>query len=436
MKDHSALYPVIFYKTERGERINVHELVKNYLKKYRYVCFQGVFYRYFPTEGIWKICSKEDLKKHIARFLNSIRDDSWSVGVRESVMELLSVKIKPVNKMNIDDKKICLKNYVVDMETGKSYKFSPQYYFTTNVSYSFNPEAKCPRFNRFLKEITCRKKLRRYTLEEFMGYALTTHVKCGCILVLIGSGQNGKSVYVNILKELVGEKNCTSVTVKDLSERFERGKLVDKKLAVISEISKRTGKQLMSNEMKQIATGEQMNGDRKYGKPFDFRPYAKVVVMSNHELDFSEDSSEGAKRRVLIVPFEYHVPEKAKDNDLEETLKEEISGIFNLALEGYRRLVSNRYKFSYSELSRKRIEAIIGQSNPLADFITNGMEHVIGSRVFYKDLRGAYEEWCRQKNITAICPDSKTFFREIKKVHEITAFKSSKGRGIENISLK
>ena len=230
--------------------------------------------------------------------------------------------------------------------------------FTHQIPVEYDENAKWPQFNKFLKQIAVRNKRRRLTLEEFMGLCLTKDIGYGTAIILKGNGCNGKSVYCNVLCAMLGEGNYTTITLKDLSS-FGSGKIPNKRLAIMTEISKSTSTNLMTNELKQIISGEHCDCNVKYKQNFDMRPFAKVLILSNHEIGFLNDDSEGALRRVFIVPFEHYVSADERDFQLEDKLLTESSGILNLALEGYRRLVKNGYQYSSKPESDRLIQDLI-----------------------------------------------------------------------------
>jgi len=89
--------------------------------------------------------------------------------------------------------------------------------------------------------------------------------------------------------------------------------------------------------IKSVVAGDWVTGRTVYEKPSTFRPYAKHYLGMN-TLPKIEDSSDGMWRRIYVIEFPHKFREDEKDVELTEKLLTELSGIFNWAMEGYKRL--------------------------------------------------------------------------------------------------
>ena len=57
------------------------------------------------------------------------------------------------------------------------------------------------------------------------------------------------------------------------------------------------------------------------------------------------DPSHGMWRRIMVIDFPKIITEEEMDRELEMKLAQELSGIFNWAIEGYRRLKERSFRF-------------------------------------------------------------------------------------------
>lgn len=427
---------LVVYTDHWGRKwIAVNEVVKRYIKKKPLLTYQGDYYEYDFSKGIWcRIASLEQVRIRIARYAEEITNLSWGNQYKEEANEQIRVQVKEVEEMDSNVSKICLNNCVIDLTTGKVSNFSPDECFTTRFDIDYNPKAKCPNTDIFLDQVTCGNEDRKKSLVEFLGLVFTK-VNCPQAILLTGNGANGKSCYCNLLTELLGTENYTSITISEL-KAFGTGKLPGKRLAIMSEISKRDSENLMSTELKQVITGEVMGGNVKYKPLFDFRPYAKVLILSNHMVGFSEDASVGVTRRLHIIPFELQLSEAERDNRLLEKLLEEKSGIFNLALQGFQRYVANGNIFSSSKESNDIIRGIMCKDNPIAEFVKEMIAFDSTSFVSYEELRVMYRKWCERNAIEVSSPDGRLFMSEISKFGKVEPHKSNGRRGVKGICLK
>ena len=427
----------IFYKGDDGKfHLDYDTFLSRFLKISEVVRYEKTYYRYESEQGIWRQRDLEDIQLEAARFLESETGESWNVAYKKQTLEKLKVAIQEVEEMNQPDVKVCLRNGVLNVEQGSfRKKFDKSCYFTNRLEVDFDKNAKAPLFEKFLTEVSCGNQCRKRTLEEFMGLALTKKIGKGKAMVLRGTGNNGKSVYLNILCELLGNR-WTSISIQELPN-FGASVLPGKTLAVMSEISEENSRNLMTTELKQLITGESMWCNVKYHDARSIKPCVKVLVLTNHRIGTSGDDSDGALRRLFILPFEYQVPDKEVDLELFEKLKGELSGILNIAVKGYKRLVRQGFVYSAQDESDRLIESFIKDGNPMRSFIKEKIVFQQGEKISYSEFKIQFQKWCKANEIDFSSEfDSKQIYSEVKKHYEVERYKSGSVRGMRNIVIK
>jgi putative DNA primase/helicase len=210
--------------------------------------------------------------------------------------------------------------------------------FCYQIPVSYDPLASCPRFDQFLEEIfepdeDKVKKIR--LLQEFFGYALTTSCEYERFLLLVGSGGNGKSVILVLLKALLGLKNIAGVQPNQFENKYQLAHLHGKLANIITELPE--GAVIADAKIKALVSGEMMTAEHKYGNPFDFEPYSTLIISTNH-LPHTKDCSNAFFRRAEILSFNREFKGKDCDTSLKEELPKELQGILNFALKGLNRL--------------------------------------------------------------------------------------------------
>jgi putative DNA primase/helicase len=176
-----------------------------------------------------------------------------------------------------------------------------------------------------------------------MGYALSNDdcwaQKC---LLLTGEGANGKSTFINVLNELAGVGNYSALNIEQINKSEYNRQLLDGKLFNVSEET--PTKALIDNSLfKSLATGGEVQVRSPYKEPYFIRNRAKLIFTCN-ELPGSPDNSYGFYRRLIIVPFDQTFTRDTKGYDphIGTKLTAELPGVFNLAMEGYKRLVERQ----------------------------------------------------------------------------------------------
>jgi putative DNA primase/helicase len=99
--------------------------------------------------------------------------------------------------------------------------------------------------------------------------------------------------------------------------------------------------------IKAVTVGNWVTGKQLYKDLFKFMPYAKSFLVMN-EPPRIIDQSHGMWRRIWVIEFPRKFEEHEMDRELESSLSLELSGIFNWALEGYKRLSEKKFALSES----------------------------------------------------------------------------------------
>ena len=124
-----------------------------------------------------------------------------------------------------------------------------------------------------------------------------------------------------------------------------------------------------------------------------FRALALPVISTNGAPSLS-DSSHGFERRLLVVPFERRFTEAEMDRTLaDRIIAEELPGVLNRLLDGYRRLcLRGRFK-EPADCQRAKVE-LLAASNPMRAFISQACRPAPGKRATTADLYAAFRAWC------------------------------------------
>lgn len=296
--------------------------------------------------------------------------------VRESVRSILRELAVPVRRtllMNVTglitdrvfdpDKKFNLsQNQIVSVQNGDLLLIDGKWQLvpaerdrlrTAVLPHYYNSKATAPRFMQFLDEVfeTDPDGHEKATLIlQHMGYAMQTHSDYEKFAIYVGNGANGKSVFLNAVKYLLGSENIAAVQPHKLNNTFHRASLHQKLANIITEGEQ--GAKLPAAEIKALTSGEAMTVDHKYGTPFIMTPFATLFWATNH-LPHPHDYSDAIHRRVDIVEFNRTFSEQERDINLMRELKTEMPGILNAALDAYASVVKNGFETPMSVTKAK-----------------------------------------------------------------------------------
>jgi len=286
-------------------------------------------------------------------------------------------------------------------------KHQPQYGNKHVLNVAYDPAAKAPTFDRFLKSLNLDQN-DVALLQEFAGYMLVpaevlNYHKC---LILWGAGANGKSTFTNMLIEMLGRSNCATLRVDEMNG-FKLSTMKGKIANIGTEISS-SGKFIETHNFKAAISGEPITIDEKYKSPRTYKLRAKHLFSVN-DIPNIADFSNGFIRRLLIIKFERIFNTSEQDPHLGHKLEKELPGILNWALDGLRRLLLNDGIFS-EENSWALIREHYVDTDPIMLFAEEKLEigkHTLDDFIFNCDLYSAYTTWCLSSGIR---PKSKAHF--------------------------
>lgn len=229
-------------------------------------------------------------------------------------------------------------NGYIDLANGHLMEHQKSKYFTRISFADYDADAKCPLWEKFLSEtFQGNQELIDY-LQRAIGYSLSADVSEQQMFILLGNGQNGKSVLLNVINEVFGsyamniQPQTIAVKNNNSGANQDIARLQGARFVTTTEPNR--GMKLDEGVVKQITGGDTVTARFLYGKEFEYKPEFKLWMATNYKPIIS-GTDEGIWRRMAIIPFEYHVPKNKVDKKLTYKLKEELSGILNWCVEGY-----------------------------------------------------------------------------------------------------
>ncbi len=222
---------------------------------------------------------------------------------------------------------------VIDLRTGQRRAHNPADHMTKITA--VGPAGECPRFRKFLKEITGGDAdLQAYILRVF-GYALTGDTTEQAIFFAYGKGANGKSVLLSTVSGILGDYHEaapmeTFVESKTDRHPAELAKLQGARLVTATETEE--GRRWSEAKIKQLTGGEKIPARFMGQNFFDFLPQFKLAFSGNHKPSL-RSVDEAIRRRMNLIPFTITIPETDRDLQLAKKLKTEWPGILQLLVD-------------------------------------------------------------------------------------------------------
>ncbi len=228
-----------------------------------------------------------------------------------------------------------LSNGTIELGPGILREHRPQELLTKIAGAEYSPNAECPRWKKFLKEVFEPHPDIIPYLQRAVGYSLTGETREECVFVLVGNGRNGKSTLISVLHHLLGE--YAGVAEMDAFLTSGAGKLRE-------DIVDMRGRRFVSAQeplinsafaeatIKWVSGGDKLRARRLYEHAQEFQPTHKLWLAMNRIPTLRLDDH-AAWSRLRIIPFDRSFTNTC-DRELKLDLRDELSGILRWALDG------------------------------------------------------------------------------------------------------
>ena len=239
---------------------------------------------------------------------------------------------------NRDPLALAVANGVIDLDAGQLRCGRPEELISISSGVAYEPGAACPRWERFLVEIFAGDAELIDWIWRVVGYLLCGLTNEQCFFLCYGIGANGKSTFLNVLRQLLGGYAFnTPFTTFEASSRGQipndLAALADRRLVTSVETGENT--HLNEARLKMLTGGDPVTARFLHREFFTYLPLAKFVLAVNHKPRV-RDYSHGFWRRVRLVPFEARFEEgTSADKDLDRKLTAELPGILAWAVRGH-----------------------------------------------------------------------------------------------------
>ena len=309
-------------------------------------------------------------------------------------------------------------NGTVDLKTARLLPHRRSHWLTRMVHYPYRAAAMCPGWLAFLDQIMGggpdasegdQERARELVdyLQLALGYSITADVSEKAVFFAYGSGDNGKTTMLAIVRDLTKEYSVTIaldiLTARDDSNNVAsaRASLMGARLAVSSETEQ--GQRLSPARLKRICQGSggEIEACRKYENQITFPESHKLWVDANHkpELPATEAS---VWNRVHLIPFKVTIPKDEQDRGLKDRLlKDEAEGILAWLVEGAARLWYEKGLPS-SKIVAAATEEWRASLDRVQDFLE---ERTLKAKaddkeayILAKDLYASYRRWCEENS--------------------------------------
>lgn len=351
---------------------------------------------YDKKEGYWDENAEQFIRTTIRKTIIG-EEQQKKHYLDEIISYIKDVSYDPKFSLNVHPNIIPFNNCLFNLETGEIENFTSKYFITTKIPINLDSNyTECEVINSFFEDSVGKEF--KDMLYDLCAYCLYRGQPYQKLFFIFGPGQNGKSVFLELLRKFIGENNVSSVSPHDIDKDKHATANMDGKLANISsDISYDTLSNV--NRLKEL-TGEDTILIRPlYHQGYPAKIFAKQIFSTN-QLPIVDDKTFAWYRRVYLIEFPNIIEEKHKDPLLLDKLStnEQLMGLAWKCIKKLKIMWERKFKFTYDPKIEKIAEFYEDLSNPINKFIReltiDGEGHI-----FKFDFRKRFEEWCKNNKL-------------------------------------
>jgi putative DNA primase/helicase len=327
--------------------------------------------------------------------------------------------------LNADPWLLNCQNGTLNLKTQTIVPHRAEYFITNMVRVPYDPAAACPNWDRFLSTVMGESTEKIDFLRRMVGYILAGVTSEQCMFVLHGSGANGKTTFIEIVRELLADyamHTTTSSLLHSTSSPIRNDLARLNTARLVSAVEVGMGKRLDEALIKQLTGGDQVTARFLYKEFFEFKPQFKLVIAANHKPEI-RGVDHGIWRRIHLIPFEVTIPAVEMDKDLPSKLRNELPGILGWAVRGCSEW-QERGLMVPSSIAEATAE-YRAEMDLLESFISDRCVNGPDKRTPVSDLYSDYESWAK-----SACQDpvGKKIFGNLMKQKSYSQVKSGSTR--------
>lgn len=324
--------------------------------------------------------------------------ENIKMSTRNEIYDYLTIEAP--QKEQSSRRYILFKNGVYDLETKQLLPHSPEYVISNIIPWDYNPNAYSELVDKTLDKLACHDKEIRTLLEECIGYTFYRDSKLGKCFVFTGEKNNGKSTFIFMLNNLLGDDNYSSVDITNLARELDIASLANKLANIKDDIADNYMDGLNVSLFKQVATGNRCRGKFLYNDPFDFYPYATLIFSAN-SIPRIKDPTGAVTKRMVIIPFNAVFTKEDPDFDpfineklcapecMEYLVKIGVDALLNVIM---------RNGFSNCNAANKEMEIYKVNNDSVLSFILEfGSENIENQMI--SSVYSAYELHCANNGL-------------------------------------
>ena len=402
---------------------------------------------YFYNGKVWQLDDTKQAYKCATKTAQAIADEPNNADDKEKARHVKYTRshmgkrnllndassLVAVSDSNFDDvgNLLNLQNGYYDLDQDMFLPHDKSKVFTLISRAVYDETADCPTWLKFINETFLGDVEMIDYIQRLVGYALSNSTVEKQLFILWGEPDTGKSVFLNVLHELLGGYSM-SINPQSLMASKNSGadnaspaiaKIRKARLVTTSEISDdNNNRKLDASLVKRVTGNDPVTARFLHQNEITYIPEYKIFMATNYRPISNTDDS-AMWQRLVIVPFQNKV--ERLDFELQGKIVKELSGVLNWALEGYRKYKQHGLKQNEPAIIQEQRTAYRQELDVIGQFVDDCCEFDPQHREKSAHLYRAYSYWANENG--QIIETQTKFSREIGK-----RFEKIKSSGIQH----
>ena len=329
--------------------------------------WRATLYNYVPEDGIYEPHGEAELERMLDSHFGALADNELASQVIRKVERMARVNVRRLDEPPYE---LVVANGVLNLETGELSEHTPAKFHQTMVDIEYDPAADCSRVDDFLHDVVDDGDVPM--LYRLIAHALYKEYEAEKAAMLLGDGQNGKSVFLSLVEQFLGEWNVSNQSLQKLNEDdWAANNLVGKLANVHPDMSDQTVSTMQM--FKKLTGRDTIAADVKFEQPIRFENFATLIFACNR-MPVLEDDTRGNWRRWILIDFpntfergdDEYVPKQELMAEL--TAEEELQGLLTRCVEEIQRWADGEQWFPDAPHWKEARKQIRRAAEPIYDF--------------------------------------------------------------------
>lgn len=293
---------------------------------------------------------------------------------------------------------ISLKNGLFDLTNQITLPHSLGFFTQNSLPFEYNENAQCPTWLKFLDSVWGDDQQSIDALQEMFGYILSGDTLQQKFFNIIGPRRSGKGTINKVLVSLLGQHNTVAPELGELCDTFGLQPWLGKLLASFTDARPpERNRGAVVSQLLRIVGGDTVTVNRKNKEAWNGYLPTRIVIYSNEVLQLTENSNALTGRMIVLKMTKSFYDNE--DTELSIKLNQELSGIFNWAMQGLRRRLDRGGYFIQPHTGKELLELMSELGNPIGSFVEDALIVDPEAEVNKDHVFACYKHWALKKSI-------------------------------------